>query len=85
MCQAMRQVVATKILEAGLEESLSYRSFPREHWIRISTNNAVERLNREMRRRLVAARLRHVAATQWGIRRYLDMDRFNNLNPTRDE
>ncbi|MCY2946834.1 MAG: IS256 family transposase, partial [Planctomycetota bacterium] len=34
---------------------------------------------------LVAARLRHVAATQWGARRYLDMDRFNNLNSTKEE
>jgi transposase-like protein len=75
-------------------------SFPREHRIRIRTNNAMERLNREIRRRtrvvgnfpdgqsalmLVAARLRHVAATQWGARWYLDMDRFNNLNSTEEE
>jgi len=25
---------------------------------------------------LVAARLRHIAGTQWGSRRYLDMDRI---------
>jgi putative transposase len=25
---------------------------------------------------LVAARLRHIAGTRWGTRRYLDMDRF---------
>ena len=81
-------------------ESLSYMSFPREHRIRIRTNNAMERLNREIRRRtrivgnfpdgqsalmLVAAILRLVAATQWGARRYLDMDRFNNLNSTKEE
>jgi transposase-like protein len=75
-------------------------SFPREHRIRIRTNNAMERLNREIRRRtrvvgnfpdgqsalmLVAARLRHVAATQWGARRYLDMERFNNLISTKEE
>lgn len=97
---AMRLGAAAKILEAGLGESLSYMSFPREHRIRIRTNNAMERLNREIRRRtrvvgsfpdgqsalmLVAARLRHVAATQWGARRYLDMDRFNNLNSTKEE
>ena len=55
------------------------------------TNNALERLMREIRRRtrvagnfpdgqsalmLVAARLRHIAGTRWGTRRYLDMDRL---------
>ncbi len=52
------------------------------------TNNPLERINRESRRRtwvvgsfpdgesalmLVAARLRHIAGTRWGQRRYLDM------------
>lgn len=60
---------------------------PREHWRRIRTNNAIERLNREIRRRtrvvgtfpdgkpalmLVAARLKYVADSEWGSRRYLD-------------
>jgi len=97
---AMRLGAAAKVLEAGLGESLAYMSFPREHWIRIRTNNAMERLNREIRRRtrvvgnfpdgqsalmLVAARLRHVAGTQWGVRRYLDMDRFEYQKPTKEE
>ena len=58
-----------------------YCDFPSEHWTRIRTNNVMERLNREIRRRtrvvgsfpdgnsalmLVCARLRHVAGTQWG-------------------
>ena len=53
------------------------------------TNNPLERIMREIRRRtrvvgcfpdgnsalmLVAARLRHIAGTKWGQRRYLDMD-----------
>ena len=65
--------------------------FPREHWIRIRTNNPLERLMREIRRRtrvvgafpdgrsalmLVAARLRHVAGSRWGARKYLDMTRL---------
>ena len=28
---------------------------------------------------LVAARLRHIAGTKWGTRRYLDMDRLRNI------
>jgi hypothetical protein len=30
---------------------------------------------------LVAARLRHVAGTQWGSKRYLDMDRLKENLP----
>ena len=66
-------------------------SFPREHWTRLRTNNVLERIMREIRRRtrvvgafpdgrsalmLVAARLRHIAGTKWGTRRYLDMERL---------
>ena len=62
--------------------------FPSEHWTRIRTNNVIERLNREIRRRtrvvgtfpdgnsalmLVCARLRHVAGTQWGNKKYMNM------------
>ena len=59
-----------------------------EDWTRIRTNNVIERLNREIRRRtrvvgtfpdgnsalmLVCARLRHVAGTQWGNKKYMNM------------
>jgi transposase-like protein len=82
---------AAEIVEAGVDETLSYYSFPPEHWRCIRTNNSLERLNREIRRRtrvvgafpdgrsalmLVAARLRHVAATRWGTKRYLQMNRL---------
>jgi transposase-like protein len=65
--------------------------FPREHRSRIRTNNPLERVMKEIRRRtkvvgafpdsksalmLVAARLRHVAGTRWGTKRYMDMDRL---------
>ena len=58
------------------------------HWRRIRTNNAIERINREIRRRtrvvgtfpdgrsalmLVTARLKYVAESEWGSRRYLDV------------
>jgi putative transposase len=87
----MRLGKAAEIVEAGVDETLSYYSFPAEHWRSIRTNNPLERLNREIRRRtrvvgafpdgrsalmLVAARLRHVAATRWGTKRYLQMNRL---------
>ena len=86
--QAMRLQKAAKMLREGCEERLSYYHFPQEHWSRIRTNNTLERIMREIRRRtrvvgafpdgnsalmLVAARLRHVAGTTWGNRKYLDM------------
>ena len=89
--QGMKLAKAAKIVEEGVAETLSYMAFPREHWIRIRTNNPLERLMREIRRRtrvvgafpdgrsalmLVAARLRHVAGSRWGTRKYLDMTRL---------
>ena len=74
-------------MRAGAEETLTYMSFPQEHWLRIRTNNPLERIMREIRRRtqvvgcfpdgesalmLTAARLRHVAGSKWGTKRYLD-------------
>jgi putative transposase len=82
---------AAELVEAGVEETLSYYEFPREHWRCLRTNNPLERIMREIRRRtrvvgafpdgqsalmLVAARLRHIAGTKWGTRRYLDMERL---------
>ena len=77
-----------KKVEEGVEETVTYCDFPSEHWTRIRTNNVIERLNREIRRRtrvvgtfpdghsalmLVCARLRHVAGTQWGNKKYMNM------------
>jgi transposase-like protein len=90
---------AAQIVEQGVAETLSYMHFPREHWTRIRTNNPLERIMREIRRRtrvvgafpdgksalmLVAARLRHVAGTRWGTRKYLDMTRLTELNREED-
>ena len=89
--RAMRLAKAAEIVEAGIDETLSYYALPPEHWRCLRTNNPLERLMREIRRRtrvvgafpdgqsaqmLVAARLRHVAATKWGTKRYLQMDRL---------
>lgn len=86
--RAMKLPEAAKKVEDGIEETLTYADFPTEHWSRIRTNNAIERLNREIRRRtrvvgafsdgnsalmLVCARLRHVAGTQWGNKKYMNM------------
>lgn len=39
-------------VEDGMEETLAYCDFPSEHWARIRTNNVIERLHREIRRRI---------------------------------
>ena len=90
----MKLAKAAELLEAGVSETLSYYRFPREHWRSLRTNNPLERINREIRRRtrvvgafpdgqsalmLVAARLRHIAGTKWGTRRYLDMNRLKEM------
>jgi transposase-like protein len=89
--RAMKLAKAAEIVENGIEETLSYYALPPEHWRCLRTNNPLERLMREIRRRtrvvgafpdgksalmLVAARLRHVAATRWGTKRYLQMNRL---------
>ena len=84
----MKRKEAAKKVEDGIDETLTYYDFPAEHWTLIRTNNVIERLNREIRRRtrvigtfpdgnsalmLVCARLRHVAGTQWGNKKYMNM------------
>ena len=83
----LKAVHAQESLEASTE-TLTYTRFPARHWRRIRTNNAIERLNREIRRRtrvvgtfpdgksalmLATARLKYVADSEWGSRRYLDV------------
>lgn len=80
---------AAKCLRGGIGETTVYQlpEFPPEHWRLIRTNNMIERLNREIRRRtrvvgqfpdgrsalmLVTARIRYVTQ-DWQDRRYLDM------------
>jgi transposase-like protein len=88
---AMKLAQAASIVREGVEEALAYMAFPREHWMKIRTNNMLERIMREIRRRtrvvgnfpdgrsalmLVAARLRHIAGTKWSTKRYLGMERL---------
>jgi len=97
--EGMKLKKAAKLVREGAEETLSYYDFPREHWRSLRTNNPLERIMREIRRRtrvvgcfpdgksalmLVSARLRHIAGTRWGTHRYLNMSRlFEHENLTR--
>ena len=49
--RAMKLKEAARKVEDGIEETLTYCNFPSEHWTCIRTNNMIERLNRERRRR----------------------------------
>lgn len=89
--KAMKLGKAAQIVEDGIQETFAYYAFPREHWRNIRTNNPLERIMREIRRRtrvvgsfpdgqsalmLAAARLRHIAGSKWGTKRYLNMRRL---------
>ena len=84
---------AAKCLREGIGETTTYLldDYPREHRRRIRTNNMIERLNREIRRRtrvvgsfpdgrsalmLICTRVRYVTSSEWSTRRYLDMSRL---------
>ena len=86
--KAQKLPQAAKKVKESIHETLTYYDFPSAHWLRIRTNNPLERILREVRRRtrvvgafpdgnsalmLVAARLRHIAGTRWGTMRYLNM------------
>ena len=73
------------LMEGGTEETFSYYDFPPTHWRSIRTNNPLERINCEIRRRtrvvgnfpdgqsalmLVCAGLRYIAGHKWGTERY---------------
>ena len=85
----MKLKKASEKVSNSIHETLEYMYFPERHWLRIRTNNPLERIMREIRRRtrvvgnfpdgesalmLVAARLRHIAGTKWGTKKYLNTD-----------
>jgi transposase-like protein len=91
------RAAAEKVREA-IPETLTYYAFPDKHHRQIRTNNPLERIMREIRRRsrvvgcfpdgksalmLAAARLRYIAGSKWGTRRYMNMERLWELK--RDE
>ncbi|KGK81929.1 hypothetical protein DP73_21075 [Desulfosporosinus sp. HMP52] len=68
---------------------------PQAHWSKLRSNNVIERLNQEIRRRtrvvgtfpdgnsalmLVCARLRYVASKDWGTNLYMSMKHLEELN-----
>jgi putative transposase len=82
---------AADFIAGSAEETFSYYAFPPEHHRSLRTNNPLERIMREIRRRtravgafpdgnsamlLVCARLRHIAGKTWGSKRYMDMSRL---------
>ena len=87
--KAMRLGKAAELVEDKITETLSYYAYPQTHWLKLRTNNPMERIMREIRRRtrvvgafpdgnsavmLVAARLRHIASSKWGVRKYVSME-----------
>ena len=90
----MKLSKAAQKIADSVAETLTYMDFPAEHWTRIRTNNVLERINREIKRRtkvvgtfpdgesalmLVCARLRHITSSVWGAKRYLNMEHLRSL------
>ena len=42
---------AAELVESGVQETLTYYAFPDIHWQKIRTNNPLERIMKEIRRR----------------------------------
>ena len=76
------------LVETSVEETLSYMDFPYKHWSRLRTNNGLECIMKEIRRRtrvvgsfpdgysammLVGTWLRHISTTKWGTRQYISI------------
>lgn len=49
--QSMKLGKAARTVETGIEDTLTFMSFPAQHWLRIRTNNALEWLKSEIKRR----------------------------------
>jgi len=86
--RARKMSKAADLVEQAVNEPLTYYAFPDIHWQKIRTNNPLERIMREIRRRtrvvgafpdgqlclnLAAARLRYIAASAWSTKRYMNM------------
>ena len=98
--ETMKLYKAAEQVRQGIDETLSYHDFPREHHRHIYTNNPLENIMKQIRRRtrvvgafpdgnsalmLAAARLRHIAGTQWGLKRYMNMERLTEFKREQSE
>lgn len=93
--ESVRLGAAARTVRDGLSETLTYTEFPPEHRLRIGTNNGIECINHEIRRRtrvvetfsdgnsaltLVTARLKYIVEHERGKRRHLDMSKPEERN-----
>src|SRR5260370_675818 len=96
--EGYRQILG--IVEGAKEDKAGWSAFLAHleaRCRRIRTNNQLERIMREIRRRtrvvgafpdgnsainLAAARLRHIAGTRWSTKRYLNMELLKQRNAT---
>ena len=96
--ESMQLGAAARTVRDGFVETLAYTEFPPDHWRRIRTNNGIERINREIRRRtrvfgtfpdgnsalmLVTAKLKYIVEHERGKRRYLDMSKLEEMDELR--
>ena len=79
---------AVSVFEAGIEDTLTYLSYPGSHHARIRTTNMLERLFREVKRRTrvvgvfpnetsaatLATEIALRSSEEWALRRYLTMN-----------
>src|ERR1700680_4136462 len=86
--RASKMGKAADLVEQAVHETLTYYGFPDIHWQKIRTNNPLERIMKEIRRRtrvvgafpdgqsclnLAAARLRYIAGTTLSAKCYMNM------------
>jgi len=79
---------AVAVFEAGIEDALTYLSFPGSHHAKLRTTNMLERLFKEVKRRTrvvgvfpnetsaltLATEIALRSSEEWALRRYLTMD-----------
>jgi putative transposase len=84
---------AVSVFEAGIDDALSYLTFPGNHHARLRTTNMLERLFREVKRRTrvvgvfpnevsastLATEIALRSTEQWALKRYLTMDALEAL------
>lgn len=93
--RGMKLGAAADLVEESIHETFAFYAYPPQHWLKLKTNNPMERLLKEARRRtkvvgafpdgnsalmLVAARLRHVSATNWGTKKYMNMKLLEEMD-----